>query len=711
MRIAMLSWESLHSVAAGGVAQHVTELSAALQRAGHEVHVFTRMGPAQFHYERIHGVHYHRCPYPPGADFVDDVNSMCRIFVDRVFAVEDMLGPFDIVHAHDWLASNAMIWIKQGRQRLGFMTIHSTEYGRCGNMFVNGRSHRIRHQERAGTYWADQLIAVSAATRTELCWMYEVPESKVAVVYNGVSPHRFDIEVDAGEAKKEYAIGPLDPTVLFCGRLTAQKGPDILLEAIPSLLNYYPSTKFVFVGDGEMRGPMERRAAQLGISHALRFLGYRQGDELVRIFKLCDAVVVPSRNEPFGIVVLEAWSARKPVVVTQVGGPNEYVWHDVNGLKIFPRPDSVAWGLGTLFTDFERARWMGDNGRHAVEARFTWDHIAQETLEVYRTAAMLPGAPAAASAAAPEPGTEPVAQMPAPAPATHEATEAQTPSLAAEGAAGETPTTTTAIPGGPGAGVAAIPVVAELSVNPMVAGVSRPEVVAALQRLLAAAGLHVEWGENNLKVEGDYDRVMAGIREGHGIVHQMGAALTAFIVVGGTTAAPPIPTAPLAAPPALAPEVSPARAEDAGLAEQASLPAPAAQSPPTAEPATAPALRQFPPLPAQPVRLDALASPPLSAPPPAPPPELPGATATSPTIEVLKPPEPALAVAPAAASNASPAPLAQHARAARRARQRASARGAGPDKSGGEGASGGGSNSKAGDSPTPPHDAGYDSDA
>ncbi len=94
---------------------------------------------------------------------------------------------------------------------------------------------------------------------------------------------------------------------------------------------------------------------------------------------------VPSRNEPFGITVLEAWAARKPVVVSQNGGPAEFVWHTVNGLRIYPRPDSVGWGLGTLFRDFEWARWMGRNGRIAVETTFTWDRIADITLQCYRS--------------------------------------------------------------------------------------------------------------------------------------------------------------------------------------------------------------------------------------------------------------------------------------------------------------------------------------
>lgn len=384
MRIAILAWESLHSIAVGGVAAHTSELASTLAGKGHQLHIFTRRMPGQSAHDCIDGVHYHRCLYTQHRDFVDEVNNMCRSFVDRFFEVEDLVGKFDIVHAHDWLGANAMIWIKQGRGHKTILTIHSTEYARCGNAFYNGLSVRIREQERAGTYWADRVIAVSEATKKEIMWMYEVPDRKVHVIGNGVNWKRFDIETDPGKVKAEYGIGPLDPTVLFCGRLAWQKGPDILVEAIPSILRGYPNARFVFVGDGEMRGGLQARAQNLGIMHAVRFIGYRNGDELVRLFKSSDAVCVPSRNEPFGIVVLEAWSAYKPVIVTENGGPNEYIKHETNGLKIYPRPDSVSWGINRVFSDFEWAKQIGNNGRLFLEERFSWDKIAEQTLKVYR---------------------------------------------------------------------------------------------------------------------------------------------------------------------------------------------------------------------------------------------------------------------------------------------------------------------------------------
>ncbi|MCX7806564.1 MAG: glycosyltransferase family 4 protein, partial [Planctomycetota bacterium] len=214
-------------------------------------------------------------------------------------------------------------------------------------------------------------------------WMYNVPDWKVKVIYNGVNYHRFDGWIDPWPVKRNYGIGMFDPVVLFVGRMSTQKGPDLLVEAIPGLLRHHPHAKFVFVGDGDMRWPVEHRARQLGVAHATRFLGARGGEDLVNLYKACDIVCVPSRNEPFGIVILEAWSAGKPVAATVHGGPSEFVWHEVNGLKIYAHPHSIGWGVGNMLRDLEWARWMGRNGRIAVERAFSWDTIAEQTERVY----------------------------------------------------------------------------------------------------------------------------------------------------------------------------------------------------------------------------------------------------------------------------------------------------------------------------------------
>jgi glycosyltransferase involved in cell wall biosynthesis len=384
MRIALFSWEAIHSISVGGVAIHVTELACALERKGHEVHIFTRMGSHdQPWYERIHGVHYHRCPFDTNPDFIEEINNMCRSFVHTFFQTEDHIGRFDIIHAHDWLASNAVVWIKEGRGHKAIVTIHSTEYGRCGNNFWGGNSGRIRDHERHGTFCANKVIAVSNSIKGEIMWMYNLPDWKVSVIYNGINYRNYDGWVDPAGVRGQYGIGPIDPTVLFVGRMVYQKGPDVLVDAIPHVLKFHPNAKFVFVGDGEMRWGVEDQARHMGVSHATRFLGYHNGWKLADLYKACDLVCVPSRNEPFGIVILEAWSAGKPVVASMYGGPGEIVWHEVNGLKIYPNYDSVAWGIGTLFNDHEYSRWLGRNGRVAVETAFSWDIVADQVLSAY----------------------------------------------------------------------------------------------------------------------------------------------------------------------------------------------------------------------------------------------------------------------------------------------------------------------------------------
>ena len=392
MRIAMLSWESMHSIAVGGIAAHVSGLAAALARQGHKVHVFTRRGSEQPMHARMDGVHYHRCDYEPGDGLLDDVDRMNDAFLQRIWYVEQFTGFFDVVHGHDWLTATALAGLGEAdRQRV--MTIHSTEFGRCGNTFPDGMAHEVRMRERMGVEAADRVIAVSETTRKEVAWMYEVPAEKSAAVFNGLDVGGFQLEgIDPGTVKRRYSLGPTDPTVLFCGRLMHQKGPDLLVEAIPSVLRYYPQARFIFAGDGGMRGELERRVRELGIAHAVRLLGYRSGMELRELFHAAQVVCVPSRNEPFGIVVLEAWAAGKPVVTTQVGGPAEYVTHEHDGLKIYPNADSIAWGLGTIFKDFDRLRQMGRRGRQTLQEGFSWDAVAERTVEAYALGSQAPRA-------------------------------------------------------------------------------------------------------------------------------------------------------------------------------------------------------------------------------------------------------------------------------------------------------------------------------
>lgn len=386
MRVAIFSWESLHSINMGGLGVHVTELAAGLERRAHEIHVFTRRKPEQNHYDRIDGVHYHRIDHGISDNFVQCMDWMCQAMAHRFYEVTSLIGKFELVHAHDWLTGNVLKYISDGFGTPGILTMHSTEYGRDGNIFHDGFARWIRDTEAAACNHAKMIISVSGFLADELQRIYKVPHSKIHVVPNGVSYHAFDGYLEPGPVKARYGIAPLDPTILAIGRVSAQKGMDLLVDAVPMVLGYFPSAKFVIAGEGPEKDAVVNRANEKNVGHAIRFLGNLSRWECSELMRSADILALPSRNEPFGIVALEAWAAGKPVVATTAGGPREFVWHDVNGFLVDANPGGLAHGIGSLLADHDHCRALGRNGRVAVEDKFNWNTVAGYTEGVYNAA-------------------------------------------------------------------------------------------------------------------------------------------------------------------------------------------------------------------------------------------------------------------------------------------------------------------------------------
>lgn len=386
MRIAFFSWETLNSIPVGGVAAVVTHLAEALARLGHEVHVFARLGGGQPEHERINGVYEHRCISPGCDDFIEYMDHVGDGMVSCYHNIKNEVGEFDVLHAHDWHVVNALSNIKHNTGKDFIWTAHSTEWGRNGGAFAdNWFAGRVRHREWLGGYLSKAVTTVSHSMKWELAREYQIPEGKINVIYNGIDLAKFEGFLDAGRVKERYGIWPLDPVVLFLGRMCHQKGPDLLLEAIPDVLSFRGDIKFVFAGGGDdMIRHIIGRSRYLGVDPSLRVLGYISDEDRIRLFKACDVVCIPSRNEPFGIVTLEAWACGKPVVATDVGGPSEVIDNFRTGMKVYVKPESIAWGLKYLFGDptGESIRRMGEEARKEAE-KFDWKEIAKQYLSVY----------------------------------------------------------------------------------------------------------------------------------------------------------------------------------------------------------------------------------------------------------------------------------------------------------------------------------------
>ena len=380
LRIGMFAWESLYSIRVGGISPHVSELSEALAAKGQEVHLFTRNH--ENGEEDIGGVHYHKVTFDPSGGVVEQMNRMCDAMYCRFLEVQERCGMFDVLHGHDWHPVNVLCRTK-ARFGLPFvLTYHSTEWGRNGNRHVDRWDAReISHREWLGGYESAEVIATSGILRHEIQHIYGIPDYKITKIPNGIRVGKIRKILDPGAIKKSFGIHPCVPVVLFTGRMSYQKGPDLLVEAAAGVLKKR-NVHFVFIGEGELRSACEQRARELGIAEACSFLGYAPDGTVIDWFNACDLVCVPSRNEPFGIVVLEAWDAKKPVVVTDAVA---LVDNFKTGVVTYKSPESIAWGLDYVLEGFGRNR-MGDKGFSLMKSKYNWDSIASDTLKVYEKA-------------------------------------------------------------------------------------------------------------------------------------------------------------------------------------------------------------------------------------------------------------------------------------------------------------------------------------
>ncbi|NLZ30137.1 MAG: glycosyltransferase family 4 protein [Methanomicrobiales archaeon] len=374
LKIAFFCWEARHSsFKVGGLAPAATHLAENLAAKGHEVHYFTRGAPGDP--AEVNDVHYHYC-LPFGDNIIEYCRTMSNMLTDAFHACDT--PAFDILNFHDWHPVEAMHAL---RDRNTILSFHSTEYGRHGGNFGDWWEFKeISGKEWYGGYIAKAVTAVSNSTKTEVMWLYNVPEWKITVVPNGIDPEPFHVKLDPGEVKMHYGIHPLAPLVLFVGRLTYQKGPDLLIQAIPRILSKRWDVQFILAGTGDMRGYLE------GMAHGLpvQFPGYVSDIDHVSLLNACDLVAIPSRNEPFGLVLTEAWSAERCVVATDVGGLSENIDNYVNGIKVPVRPDSIAWGIGHLIDDPVYMQRLGKAGRRKVMEEFRWDVVTERMLGVYR---------------------------------------------------------------------------------------------------------------------------------------------------------------------------------------------------------------------------------------------------------------------------------------------------------------------------------------
>jgi glycogen(starch) synthase len=300
----------------------------------------------------------------------------------RVSACRAQDGAFDIVHAHDWMTSFAGVGMKRAYATPLVATIHATEWGRNGGLH-NAMQRRISDIEWFLCYEAWRVIACSRHMQAELTSIFGVPSDKLRVIPNGVHPGQFQ-EADVDMARRMYGLSEEDNVILFVGRLVHEKGVQLLIEAMPKILHYWPSAVLVIAGQGPCEGELRSLADRFDLGGKVKMVGFVPDDVRNALYRLARVAVVPSLYEPFGITALEAMAARAPLVSSDVGGLSEIVRHGENGWKCYAgNVNSFADGVLHVLHSAEAAGRMSEVAYGDILAIYDWRAIADRTLKVY----------------------------------------------------------------------------------------------------------------------------------------------------------------------------------------------------------------------------------------------------------------------------------------------------------------------------------------
>ena len=302
----------------------------------------------------------------------------------------------DVVHCHTWYAHFAGIVAKLCYGTPLVITTHSLEPLRPWKREQLGRGYDASSWiEKTAIEMADALIAVSEETKEDVLKHFDVDESKVHVIYNGINLQQY-ITTSKTSTLDEYGVDKTKPYVLFVGRITRQKGIIHLVNAIKYI---DPDTQIVLCAGApdtpEIGKEMEDAVNEVKKTrdNVIWIDKMVTKEEIIQLYSHADVFCCPSIYEPFGIINIEAMACETAVVASAVGGIKEVVVEGETGLLIPVEqqteapfepinPDKfsrdLADGVNKLINDNALRNSMAKNGRKRVEETFDWTAIAKQ---------------------------------------------------------------------------------------------------------------------------------------------------------------------------------------------------------------------------------------------------------------------------------------------------------------------------------------------
>ena len=381
---------------AGGMNVYVEATARRLAKLGVEVEIFTRATSSadQPAVELAPGVivrHIVAGPFE-GLEKNDLPGQLCS-FAAGVLRAEARREPgyYDIIHSHYWLSGQVGFLAKE---RWAVPLVHSAHtLARVKNLLLAEGDEpepagRLIGEDQVVAE-ADRLIANTDAEHDELVELYNGDPARIDVVPPGVDTDLFS-PGDQRRARAVFGIDPAERVMVFAGRIQPLKGPEVLLRAAAELAHRFPDERWRVLVVGGLSGVgrvgrhgLAELADELGISALVTFLPPQPRERLAEVFRAADVVAVPSYNESFGLVALEAQACGVPVVAAAVGGLRVAVQDGVTGVLIDGH-DAGSWAtaLADVTLDQSRRGHLGWSARVHAE-KFSWDATAEGLLASY----------------------------------------------------------------------------------------------------------------------------------------------------------------------------------------------------------------------------------------------------------------------------------------------------------------------------------------
>lgn len=383
---------------AGGMNVYVLRTCQELSQRGIDVDVYTRaMHPSQGEIvqqsEHLRVINIVAGPYE-GLD-KSDLPTQMTAFAGGIidFAREHQLS-YDLIHSHYWL-SGQVAWLLSDLWKVPFVhTAHTLAAVKNQHLAAGDtpepESRRICEQQIVDNAW--RLIVNTEAEAAQMADLHDAPSSRIDVVPPGVDICLFSPGSDRATERCRRVLGiPLHAKViLFVGRLQRLKGPQVLLRAVGELHRRHQGMDIRVIICGGLSGSGLRAPDEFtdlanheNIGQLVRFMTPRPPEDLAMLYQAADIVAVPSYNETFGLVAMEAQATGTPVVAAKVGGLSIAVADEYSGLLVDGHdPADWADSLERLVFDDELRIKLAEQAReHALD--FSWEKTVDHLEEIY----------------------------------------------------------------------------------------------------------------------------------------------------------------------------------------------------------------------------------------------------------------------------------------------------------------------------------------